>query len=440
MKDEQYEMQRWRDRPAGEATVEDRAADLIRRSAQPGEPDARRLLSIGRDILQPSPRRPQRPLSFRLALIGAALLAGVAAVKAYEMVRRATQPDVSPTAKAPAHASAARRRAPYASRAEGASGEPAANAEVVAAKVASEEPRHDRPVAAAPASETAPVAATSTTAAPSPAKTAPAARTTASFRASPRPLAAVASATSQERPSGLARASVRVPSEGAPPDLAPVPPRPVQVDVPPRASLPPPMPPPFAATVAAPVTATAPRPTPTAAPAQAPQPSAEVLALDRAIGLLRRDHDGAAALSALDAYLARYPRGLLNREARFARVDALLLLGRSDQALSSLETLPLDRGRRSTELQVIRAELRSSRNCAGAELDFSAALGQSPGAGLMERILYGRGVCRAKLGNASGARSDFERYLDRFPAGVHATSVAEWLKSNREQIHHAPKQ
>jgi TolA-binding protein len=145
--------------------------------------------------------------------------------------------------------------------------------------------------------------------------------------------------------------------------------------------------------------------------------------------LLRRDHDGGGALSALDDYLARYPRGLLSREAHFARVDALLLLGRSDQALADLEVLPLDRGRRSTELQVIRAELRARNTCASAVSDFSAALSQSPSAGLLERILYGRGVCRSKLGDVAGALEDLRRYVARFPSGAHARSAQQWIES-----------
>jgi TolA-binding protein len=145
--------------------------------------------------------------------------------------------------------------------------------------------------------------------------------------------------------------------------------------------------------------------------------------------LLRRDHDGPAALSALDSYLARYPHGLLSREAHFARVDALLLLGRSDQALADLEVLPFDRGRRSTELQVIRAELRARSSCASAVADFGAALSQSPSAALLERILYGRGVCRSKLGDIPGAVEDLRRYVERFPNGAHARAAQKWLTS-----------
>jgi TolA-binding protein len=150
---------------------------------------------------------------------------------------------------------------------------------------------------------------------------------------------------------------------------------------------------------------------------------------------LRREHHGEAALSALDAYLGRYPNGVLNREARFARVDALLMLGRSEDALAALDGLPLDRGRRSTELQVIRGELRARHDCLHAEADFSAALAQTPSAGLLERILYGRGVCRVRVGNRAAGAADLERYLGRFPAGAHASSARQWLQSAGKESH-----
>jgi len=155
--------------------------------------------------------------------------------------------------------------------------------------------------------------------------------------------------------------------------------------------------------------------------------SEEIYALDRAIGLLRRDHDAAEALAALDIYLGRYPHGVLTREARLARLDALLLLQRTDEALAALETLPLDNGRRSMELQVVRAELRARTDCARAEEDFVAVLTHSPNAGLLERILYGRSACRTQLGDGSGAAADLRRYLERFPNGVHARWAQEWL-------------
>jgi len=161
----------------------------------------------------------------------------------------------------------------------------------------------------------------------------------------------------------------------------------------------------------------------------APTLSDEVRALDQAIGLLRRDRNAGAALSALDAFLAGYPHGVLNREARLARVDALLMLQRLDEAQTALETLPLDSYRRETELQVIRGELRARSNCARAEEDYSAVLARSADAALVERALYGRGACRAKRGDGAGAAEDLRRYLERFPDGAHAARARQWLES-----------
>jgi hypothetical protein len=163
-----------------------------------------------------------------------------------------------------------------------------------------------------------------------------------------------------------------------------------------------------------------------------PEPAAtseEVLALDRAIGLLRGKHDAGAALLALDAYLGRFSAGMLNREARLARVDALLMLQRSEEALIALETMPLDAHRRSTELQLIRAELRARTDCARAEEDFSAVLARGQNASLEERALYGRGACRVKRGDGQGAAQDLHRYLDRFPNGAHADWARRWIAS-----------
>ena len=159
-----------------------------------------------------------------------------------------------------------------------------------------------------------------------------------------------------------------------------------------------------------------------------PAPSEEISALDQAIRLLRRHHNAGAALSALDAYLDRYPHGVLNREARFARVDALLILQRPDQALDALETLPLDNHRRSTELQVIRGELRARSDCARAGQDL-APCWRATRMVLAERALYGRGACRAKLGDVTGAAEDLRRYLERFPNGAHAMWARRWLES-----------
>jgi hypothetical protein len=172
-------------------------------------------------------------------------------------------------------------------------------------------------------------------------------------------------------------------------------------------------------------------PAPPAGAAREPTEAAEeIQALEQAVGLLRGKHDARAALVALDDYLARFPGGVFAHEARVARVDALLMLDRSDDALRALETLPLDAHRRSTELQLIRGELRARSDCGRAEADFTAVLTRVRTPPLEERALYGRAACRSKRGDAGGAADDLRRYVDRFPGGTHADWARRWLKND----------
>jgi TolA-binding protein len=390
------EMQRWRDRPTGGMAAEDRAAALIRGSLAPGEPSNVQLLQIEHALLERRRRPASWTLAVRVALVVVALTAGVATVKAYEFARRAGWlGSIQSAPRDPADRErASQRRA-----------RPARLAESGDAKLAPSEP-------VAEAASSAPPAALGAEAPPA---------LVASARS---PTRAASSAKPPHRSlAAPAAASAHVPVPPAEPFSAPSPAT---------------APPPTAGSDLDPAAQLAPAPSPTPAlpaasgPASRPRSSVsseEIRTLDHALGLLRRDHDGAAALSALDAYLEGFPQGLLRQEARFARVDALLLLARSDEALVALEDLHLGVGRRATELRVIRGELRAPRDCVGAEADFSAALGQDPSAGLIERILYGRGVCRTRLGNVAGAAADLQRYLDRFPTGAHAPSARQWLRT-----------
>jgi TolA-binding protein len=148
------------------------------------------------------------------------------------------------------------------------------------------------------------------------------------------------------------------------------------------------------------------------------------------VSLLRGRHDAPAALAALDDYLTRFPAGVLAPEARVARVDALLMLGRADEALRALDALPLDAHRRSTELQLIRGELRARTDCGRAEPDFTAVLARAPAAPLEERALYGRASCRSAQGDAGGAANDLRAYVGRFPHGAHADWAHRWLENH----------
>lgn len=179
------------------------------------------------------------------------------------------------------------------------------------------------------------------------------------------------------------------------------------------------------------VASTPPIAPPPAARGSAPLPavSDEVHELDQAMGYLRRDHNPVAALATLDHYLARHPQGTLHQEARQARIDALLMLGRNQEALTALEATSFDPGLRSTEFLVVRAELRATRDCRRAEQDFTAAIVHSPDARLMERILYGRGVCRIEMQDVAGASDDARSYLRLFPNGIHSDWARRWRAS-----------
>ncbi|MES1209297.1 MAG: hypothetical protein ABUS79_25445, partial [Pseudomonadota bacterium] len=110
-------------------------------------------------------------------------------------------------------------------------------------------------------------------------------------------------------------------------------------------------------------------PTPAEAPLPAPRSSARARAsglsietdvLNDAFTRLRQRRDPAGALRVLDEYRARFPAGVLAEEAGAARVDALLMLRREDEARRALETLTLEGGSRARELRVIRGELRAA--------------------------------------------------------------------------------
>jgi hypothetical protein len=164
-----------------------------------------------------------------------------------------------------------------------------------------------------------------------------------------------------------------------------------------------------------------------AAPVSAPSsPSSrlglEASSLQAAVSALRGGAPG-AALSALDSHLRKFPGGVLELEARVARLDALLLLGRRDEARLDLATLPLERVGRRQELRLLRAELEADRDCRRALPDFEVLMAQSLPTPWGERALFGRGACRRKLGDEAGATSDFTLYLERFPDGRFAPQL-----------------
>jgi hypothetical protein len=133
--------------------------------------------------------------------------------------------------------------------------------------------------------------------------------------------------------------------------------------------------------------------------------------------------NAARALRAIDRHLQTFAHGALELEARVARVDALLILGRRQEARRELSALPIDNVGRKNELRLIRAELRADDDCRAALGDFQVLVAQSLPSAWAERALFGQGACRLKLGDETGAARDFARYLERFPNGRFAGQI-----------------
>jgi TolA-binding protein len=129
------------------------------------------------------------------------------------------------------------------------------------------------------------------------------------------------------------------------------------------------------------------------------------------------------ALRAIDEHLRKFPRGALELEARVARVDALLVSGRRQEARRELSALPIESVGRKNELRLIRAELRADDDCRAALGDFQVLVDQSLPGAWAERALFGRGACLLKLGDKAAAERDFARYLERFPNGRFAAQI-----------------
>ncbi|HJX53151.1 MAG TPA: hypothetical protein VJ801_10330 [Polyangia bacterium] len=158
-------------------------------------------------------------------------------------------------------------------------------------------------------------------------------------------------------------------------------------------------------------------------PAPLANPSAlaqESRLLAGAIHKLRQERNPGQALAMLDQHRARFgAKGALEPEAKVTRIEALLRLGRHDQALGLLDAQVLTAAGVGREMLVARAELRAEKGRCGAALnDFNLLLAaETPPDLVTERALYGRATCRAQQGDWAGARSDLEHYLARFPKG-----------------------
>jgi hypothetical protein len=138
---------------------------------------------------------------------------------------------------------------------------------------------------------------------------------------------------------------------------------------------------------------------------------------------LRQHRDGTGALAALDQHKRLFPDGAYAREAAMARVDALLVLRRTGEALAALELLSLQASGREGELRLIRGELRARTDCRRALEDFLALQDAVLPESLTERVLYGRVVCEARLGHREQLERASRTYLLAFPSGRFAAEV-----------------
>lgn len=164
----------------------------------------------------------------------------------------------------------------------------------------------------------------------------------------------------------------------------------------------------------------APEPEPVLAPPPGPsQLARESRLLASAIAKLRQQNDPEQALAILDQHRAEFGPAALAPEATATRIEALLRLGRNQEALALLDAQALTAKGVGREMLVARAELRADRGRFLAALrDFDLLLSASDSRdGITERARFGRATCRAKSGDWEGARHDLESYLSDFPHG-----------------------
>lgn len=150
----------------------------------------------------------------------------------------------------------------------------------------------------------------------------------------------------------------------------------------------------------------------------------EAASLEAALRALR---GGAAerARQAIERHLQEFPNGALELEARVAHVDALLALGRRQDARRELWTLPLNHVGRKQELRLIRAELTADSDCGKALGDFQVLNAEVLPPAWAERALFGRGACLLQLGDRAAAERDFARYLEKYPSGRFAAQIRQ---------------
>ena len=153
-------------------------------------------------------------------------------------------------------------------------------------------------------------------------------------------------------------------------------------------------------------------------------PAGETRLLAQAFQALRVDKDAEAALRALDDWARRFPNGALLHEAQVARVEALLALGRTADALPLLLEMRDRASGLTRDIQIVRAELLAEQDrCTEAVPDFDDLLKDGLRDAVDERALYGRAACDLRAGRTALARDGRGRYLAAYPAGRCARAV-----------------
>jgi hypothetical protein len=147
---------------------------------------------------------------------------------------------------------------------------------------------------------------------------------------------------------------------------------------------------------------------------EAEPPTSPSRFLTEAIRILRSDRSPEAALAVLDLHGAELDQSAYAHEALLVRVEILLSLHRPGEVLRLLDTTPLADVAASHSLLVTRGKLRAAADRCGEGLgDFDLVLAGSQRPD--KQALYGRALCRKKLGDSMGARADLETYRSAFP-------------------------
>jgi hypothetical protein len=135
--------------------------------------------------------------------------------------------------------------------------------------------------------------------------------------------------------------------------------------------------------------------------------------LSEAIHALRVEHSPGTALFSLDRHATQLGKSAFAHEALLLRVEAMLALHREGEVLQILDGAALTDVAASRSLLVTRGELRAKANRCGDGLgDFDLVLAKSKQPD--RQALFGRALCRKKLGDTVGAWADVERYRREF--------------------------